>query len=508
MPGRGAHLPRHGRLVATVQGAPSDCTDGSGSVLVMTTLLPPAGPLADGPPPAAGWPRALPAHRRPPLAGDLVLTAVAFSVVLVVALWTAGRGVQDLAGSAGTGLTSLGRVTGLVASDLLLVQVLAMARIPWAEQAFGQDRLARWHRLLGFTSFLLMVAHIVLVTTGYAVSGRGGVVPQLWDLVRNYPGMLLATAGTALLVLVVVTSVRMARRRLRYESWHLLHLYAYLGVGLALPHQLWTGTDFVSSPVARAYWWTLYAVALGAVLVYRLGVPVFRTLRHRVVVSRVVEEAPGVVSLYLTGRKLHRLPVKAGQFFVWRFLDGPGWTRGHPYSLSAPPDPSLMRITAKALGDGSRRLADLRPGTRVLLEGPYGALTSDRRTRTRTTLMASGIGITPLRALLEVLPRATTLIYRAREVADLALRAEIDELAGIRAARVVYLVGPRAADGSWLPAGWGHLGETGALLHLVPDVAGQDVYVCGPEAWTDAALDALRAAGVPQARTHVERFTY
>ena len=57
--------------------------------------------------------------------------------------------------------------------------------------------------------------------------------------------MLLATAGTALLVMVVVTSVRAARRRLRYESWHLLHLYAYLGVGLALPHQLWTGTDFV-----------------------------------------------------------------------------------------------------------------------------------------------------------------------------------------------------------------------------------------------------------------------
>ena len=99
--------------------------------------------------------------------------------------------------------------------------------------------------------------------------------------------------------MVVVTSVRAARRRLRYESWHLLHLYAYLGVGLALPHQIWTGTDFVSSPAARAYWWTLYAAALGAVLVYRLGLPLVRTLRHRLVVSRVVEEAPGVVSVHL-----------------------------------------------------------------------------------------------------------------------------------------------------------------------------------------------------------------
>ena len=62
--------------------------------------------------------------------------------------------------------------------------------------------------------------------------------------------MLLAAAGTACLVMVVVTSVRAARRRLRYESWHLLHLYAYLGVGLALPHQLWTGQEFLASPGA------------------------------------------------------------------------------------------------------------------------------------------------------------------------------------------------------------------------------------------------------------------
>jgi predicted ferric reductase len=468
----------------------------------MTAMLPTAGdrPAAVHPAPATPDVRGL--------RGDGVLVVVGLSVVVAVALWLAGRGGQDVFGSGPASLTSLGRVTGLVASDLLLVQVLAMARIPWAEQAFGQDRLARWHRLLGFTSFHLMLAHVVLITLGYAGAARTGVLPELWSLVRTYPGMLLATAGSLLLVLVVVTSIRMARRRFRYESWHLLHLYAYLGVGLALPHQVWTGTDFVSSPWARAYWWTLYGAALAGVLVYRVGLPLARTLRHRVVVARVVGEAPGVVSLHLSGRHLHQLPARAGQFFVWRFLDGPGWSRGHPFSLSAPPHPSMLRITVKDLGDGSRSLADLRPGTRVLLEGPYGALTAERRTRPAATLMAAGIGITPLRALLEDLPSGTTLLYRARDESELVLRAELDELAAGRGHRVAYLLGPRASDSSWLPASWAHVGDAEALRHLVPDIAEQDVFVCGPDAWMGSAVAALDRAGVPAAQVHVEHFGY
>ena len=78
----------------------------------------------------------------------------------------------------------------------------------------------------------------------------------LWDLTAHYPGMLLALAGTACLFMVVLTSIKAARLRLRYESWHLMHLYAYLGVGLALPHQLWTGQQFTDSPAKTVFWWT------------------------------------------------------------------------------------------------------------------------------------------------------------------------------------------------------------------------------------------------------------
>src|SRR3954469_9085676 len=223
------------------------------------------------------------------------------SLLIVTALWVSNGGLQQIVGGGADAVSGIGRLSGLWASDLLLLQVLLLARIPLVERAFGQDRLARWHRWTGFTSFWLMVAHIVLITLGYAGAEHADAFAELWTMIWTYPGMLLATAGSLALVMVVVTSLRAARRRLRYESWHLLHLYAYLGVGLALPHQLWTGTDFVGSAASRAYWWTLYAVSAGAVLLYRVGMPAWLSWRHRLVVTRVVAEGPGLTSVHLTG---------------------------------------------------------------------------------------------------------------------------------------------------------------------------------------------------------------
>lgn len=456
------------------------------------------------------------APRRRPLAvspglRDGIGMATWLSLVVVAGLWVAGGGVQDLAGWA-SGITSLGRLTGLLSANLLLLQVLLMARIPLLEQAYGQDELARRHRLLGFTSFNLMVAHLLLITVGYALSAGINPVVQFWEMVVDFPGMLLATAATGFLVLVTVTSIRKARKRLRYESWHLLHLYAYLGVGLAIPHQLWTGQEFLQNPVATIYWWTLWTAAAGCILLWRLGLPLYRTLRHDLRVTAVVRESADVVSVVMRGRDLDRLPVASGQFFTWRFLTGPGWTRGHPYSLSAAPSRDTLRITVKDLGDGSHTLAEVPVGTRVAVEGPFGRLHAGVRTRPKVTLMGSGIGITPLRAILEDLPQRpgdVTVIYRASTRQDLVLGQELEHLARQRGARLFHVVGPRATGRlSWLPQGAAQRSDADTLRQLVPDIAEQDVFLCGADRWMDAARDAALACGVPRHQIHLERFTW
>ena len=458
--------------------------------------------------PALPAPAGLPVHRhRRDSAVRLVAVLLLWtSLLLVTYWWVTGGGVRDLA-DWDTGLTSVGRLTGLLASDLLLVQVLLMARVPVLESAFGQDRLARHHRVVGFTSFDLLLAHLVLITWGYAAGELSATPATLWELTVDYPGMLLAVAGTVCLVMVVVTSVRAARRRLRYESWHLLHLYGYLGAGLALPHQLWTGQEFLASPAASVFWWGLWAASAAAVLIWRVALPLWRSARHRVRVTSVVPEGDGVVSVYMTGRRMDSLRAEAGQFFTWRFLTGPGWTRGHPYSLSAAPDGRSLRITVKELGDDSAALRHVRPGTRVLVEGPYGRLSARARTRRKVAFIGAGVGITPLRALAEELdcaPGDAVLLYRFSGRPLFA--DELSVLARERGLEVVWLPGRRRGPDSWLGEGVGDVDDLTALTSWVPDIAERDVYVCGPESWAEDVRRTTSAAGLPADRFHVERF--
>ena len=459
--------------------------------------------------PAASWAPPLPLDRDATVDQRVRLgSAVTLWVglLLITYWWVADGGVTDLA-HWDSGLTSLGRVAGLWAANLLLVQVLLMSRLPPLEHAYGRDRLAQMHRLIGFLSFSLMITHIVLIIGGYAAGQWSAVLSTIWQLITGYGGMLLAVAGTVCLIMVVVTSVKAARRRLRYESWHLLHLYGYLGVGLALPHQLWTGQDFLLSPAATLYWWTLWAAAAAAIVVWRFGLPLWRSARYGLRVAGVARESSDVVSVYLTGRRLERLPLRAGQFMNVRFLSRPGWTRANPFSLSVAPNGHTLRITVKVLGGGSARLAYLRPGTRVLFEGPYGRLSSRTRTQRRMVLAGAGVGITPLRALAEGLHYAPgEAIMLQRFTAEPLFTRELQALAAERGLQVVHLPGPRRTASSVLgPAAQG-LPELIALRRWVPDIADRDVFICGPSAWTYGFERLVLAAGVPADRIHTESF--
>jgi predicted ferric reductase len=439
---------------------------------------------------------------------DWLGIATVSSAAAAVALFLSDGGASQF-GSPAAALTSLGIIAGLVATDLVCVMLLLAARLPIVDRTIGHDRALGLHGRLGKPVLYLLLAHGLFLTLGYGVDAGVDPVAETVQLWQGFGDMVWAYIGLALFVVVAVTSLVAVRRKFPYEVWFAIHLLTYAAVAASIPHQFSMGGLFAPGTAQRWYWLALYVFTGSSLLVYRLLVPVLQTLRHDIRVSNVVTEAPGVVSIEMTGRKLDRLEAAGGQFFNWRFLASNQWWHSHPFSLSAGTGHGRIRITVRNLGGGTSRLMDIRPGTRVAIEGPYGIFSEEARSQERVVLVGSGIGIAPIRALLEDLsfrPGNAVVILRASRAEDVFLHSEIADLCQRRGARLHVLAGPRSLDApSWLPSSAAADGLD--LSAFVPSAAGAEIYICGPTAWTDLVATDAADFGFPDDSIHYERFS-
>jgi predicted ferric reductase len=458
-----------------------------------------AGPRTARPPAPSRLPGRRQAPRPRPAAVDALagLAGLGFGAVLAAVVATESRGALAAPGGL---MMAVGRFAGFSGTYLLLIMVVLVARLPVLESSVGQDRLVRWHRQVATWAISLIVVHVITITIGYAQAANYAILPELLVLITSYRDVLAAVVGFGLLVMASVTSYRYVRRRMRYETWWVVHLYLYLALALAFAHQIYTGVPFIGHPLVQALWAIVWAATAGLVLAFRVLLPVWRSLRHRLVVVEVRREAPGVVSVICQGRHLDKLAISGGQFFFWRFLTRDQWWQAHPYSLSALPQPPYLRVTVKAAGDHSGALAHVRPGTRVAIEGPYGAFTDHVRSSDGVLLIGAGVGITPLRALLEDLPPGADVVVlvRASTRDDLVHQAEIAALVRQRGGRLHEIVGSRSK-----------VRFSPHLLHrLVPDLRERDIYICGPEAFSSAVNDAAARLGAVPEQVHQESFGF
>jgi predicted ferric reductase len=427
----------------------------------------------------------------------------ALNAVVILVFWWLSSGFE-ITRTPADAFNGLGRVTGLLGTYLVLWQLLFMARLPWLERAFGLERMAVLHKWNGYLVIALLIAHAVFQTLGYQLGDGKDVAAQLGDFITSYDGLLAAIVSLGLFILVVVASITVAARHLAYETWYFIHLYAYLAVVLAFSHQLATGVDFAGNPAFVWYWCFLYGMVGASILLYRVVGPLTRFRRHRFRVQAVEREARGVFSVYISGRELDQFEAEAGQFAIWRFLDGTRWWQAHPFSISAIPDGRRLRITVKNIGDFTSGVHSLKPGTPIIVDGPFGKFT-ERPANRRVLLIAGGIGITPIRPLAEEMAADgfdVRVLYRAHSEGHLVFKKEMDALSTNLGVRVDYLVtqggSNRSSRAAWF--------SSANLVRLVPDIADRVVYVCGPAGMMAAVRASLDAVGVPSDQVRTEIF--
>ncbi len=430
--------------------------------------------------------------------GDIALTIAGIGLGITLGLGVSSA-INGLAFAGGVFLAA-STFSALAGTYLCLALMVLISRLPWLEREIGHDRMVKLHRSVAPYSILLIALHAIFSTLGHAQAASDGVLHALWVLITATEWMMPAAAALVLMVSLSVMSYRRVRSKMKYETWWVSHLYFYAAVALAFGHQIALGPMFVANPAQRLFWIGLYVFVGGSIVISRFILPAMFSRKHGLRVAAVVPESNGVVSVYLSGHDLDLIKARGGQFFQWRFMTRHWWWQAHPYSLSASPNQSWLRITVKDLGDHSANLSDLKPGTRVWAEGPYGVFTASARHTERVTAFAAGVGITPIRAVLDDLPSTTdvTVIYRVSDTLTAPLRAELDHIAAAYGWTVHYLEGSRTVH----PMSPEYLGQ------LAPGMSRSDVYVCGPDTFTESVIGAAQAMGVPSRRIHHEAFSF
>lgn len=426
---------------------------------------------------------------------------VAAGAVALLATWWSAAGRVSGANAADT-ITAFGRVTGLLGAYACLIVLVLMARVPVLERAIGLVSLATWHRYAGSSAIVLVLVHVGATAWGYALSGDGTVLRELGSMIADLPGMVAATIGTALLVLVGLTCARAARRRLPYAAWWLIHLTAYAAVVLGFAHQLDTGDDFVGRPTAAAVWKGIAIAVLAAVAWWRIARPLADAWARRTRVAAVAHDGGGV-SIWLEGDGAARAGARGGGFVLVRFLARGLWTTARPYTITAVGEGDRLRIVIRRRPQLAARLAALAPGARAIVEGPFGDL--DRVSvapGAPVLLVGAGAGITPLRPLATDLAAEghdVVVVHRATSEETQLLGSELRAVAERGAIVLHDLLGARETLGAD-PL------DAAALSQLVPDLPERELVICTPPELTATLVHAGREAGIAPQRIHVGVF--
>ncbi len=405
--------------------------------------------------------------------------------------------------SPGQVLNFLGRVAGITGLTALLLAAALSSRVPGFDRRFGGlTKLWQTHHLLGAAALILLMLHPILLALAASESSPAAAANTL--IPRDGGGLAIGLGWLALVLMMVFLAPSFHFfGRPDYARWKWLHRLAGPVIVLALGHTLMFGRT-LPSWLESVLWLILASLAVSAV-VYRF---IFsRTIgRLRYSVKEVVNVANNLVELVLQPVDKRRLAYQAGQFVYLAPYDRQleaGYAEEHPYTLSSSPADPLLRIAIKDLGDASRAIQTIRPGSTVTIEGPYGAFFPEGSEADigAQLWIAGGIGITPF------LGRARDLERRAA-AADIHLIYCVQDEARARFIDELKVLSSRVKGLRVTPHYFYQHGPLNAafISRHCPDWTERLLLICGPPGLNELAHRLARDGGVPKFRIRTEEF--
>lgn len=428
------------------------------------------------------------------------LTSAIFwaNIFVILYFWWQGSSEFILSQSPAQVLVALGRIAGLLAEYFILVELILISRIPFIEREYGFDVLNKYHRWFGYFLGAFILSHPILLTFGYSSLQNITVAHQFLVFFQS-DDILNAFIGLLVFIGVIIASLPFIRRLFKYESWHFVHLFMYLAIALAFGHQLEGAT--VNHGGFLYYWFVLNFAVFGAFGIWRFLKPLVIFNRHRFFIEKIVKENNNVVSIYISGQNMENFKFESGQFLNVIFLNK-GFLQPHPFSFSAPYNGKDIRISAKMLGDYTSKLEGLKEGIKVIIEGPLGKFTEKVAKYNKYLLIAGGIGITPIRSLVESLNQKNKdiiLIYGVRTPEDAVFKSELEKITNnIKYVFSNYEKGEHES---------GYIDES-KIKKIAPDFKERDIYICGPTKMMESVIKTLKHLGAKSSQIHYEKFSF
>jgi predicted ferric reductase len=392
---------------------------------------------------------------------------------------------------------------GLLAFGILVLQFLLASRLPWIERPFGLDLLIRFHRSMGVTAAVLLIAHPLLM----ALSGE----PELLTKLSVAWPVQLGRAAVLVLFATVVVSLRRTALRIPYERWRFWHNVAAVAVlGLAFTHSFFV-KDGIHTRLGRDFWTVLVGLAFLA-----WG---YRHLREwhqhhggRYVISQVLPEANNTWTVVLKADEGHCIPPHLpGQFAFIKIVQGYGAGEEHPFTIASAPEQDELVFTIRDSGDFTSRIHELQPGTKVLVHGPFGRFSAILYPEERELVfIAGGVGLTPFLSMVRSMHhsrtwRPVTVLHACRTEGDLLLREELSAIENSSQGRLRVVHVLSSPHDAW-QGRCGHMNGDFIRQHVSESSEARGFYICGPPGMIKTIERDLKQMGISRHRIHSEKF--